>query len=108
MDLDYQVDKFRKRFAEVEQQLGDPVICADSKKMQELGKEHARLRKLVDCAAALDKTRKSLAENRELIAEGGDDELIEMAKAEIEPLEAQQEKLLKDLRLGIVPPRTHG
>lgn len=104
MDLDFQIDKFRKRFSEVEQQLGDPIVCADSKKMQELGKEHSRLKKLVTLDDTLLKTRKDLQENTEIIDSGGDPELIEMAQSEIEPLKAAEERLLKELRLGIVPP----
>ncbi len=104
MDLNFQVDKFRKRYAEVEQQLGDPVICGDSKKMQELGKEHARLKKLVELANRWETTVKNLRENQEIIDDGSDPDLTEMARAEIEPLKEQEAKLLKDLRLGIVPP----
>jgi len=104
MDINFQIEKFRKRFTEVEQQLSDPMICSDSKKMQELGKEHSRLKKLVIIDDELNKTQKNLAENREIIADGSDAELVDMAKAEVEPLKALEDKLLKDLRLGIVPP----
>ena len=46
MDFRPHIEKFRRRFAEVEASLSDPKVFDQPQRAQELGKEYARLKDL--------------------------------------------------------------
>ena len=47
MDLRPHIEKFSKRFAEVEAALSDPKVFDNPQRAQELSREYARLKELV-------------------------------------------------------------
>ena len=47
MDLRPHIEKFRKRYAEVEAALSDPKVFDNQQRAQELSREYARLKELV-------------------------------------------------------------
>lgn len=105
MDLKPHIEKFSRRFAEVEATLSDPKVFDNPQRAQELGKEYARLKELVATGDAYLKTRAQLSENRALLqSEPADSELAVMAKEEVARLEAEEQKLGKQLQFGLVPP----
>ncbi len=105
MDLRPHIDKFRKRFAEVESLLSDARIFDNPQKAQELSREYARLKELVASAATYLKTLADLNENRELLkTEPAESELAAMAKEEIARLEADEKRLAQQIHFGLVPP----
>jgi peptide chain release factor 1 len=105
MDFRPHIEKFRRRYAEVEASLSDPKTFDHAQRAQELGKEYARLKDLVAAGDAFLKTQADLAENRALLAgESAESELAQMAKDEIARLEALEGKLGRQLQLGIIPP----
>ncbi len=84
MDLRPQIEKFSRRFAEVETALSDPKAFDNPQRAQELGKEYARLKELVAQGQAYLKAVADLAENRALLqAEPAESELTQMAKDDI-------------------------
>jgi len=105
MDLRPQVEKFSRRFAEVEAALSDPKAFDNPQRAQELGKEYARLKELVVQGQAYLKAVTDLAENRALLqSEPPDSELAQMAKEEITRLEAQEKRQGLAIQRGILPP----
>jgi peptide chain release factor 1 len=105
MDLRPHIEKFRKRFAEVESLLSDPKVFDNQQNAQELSREYARLKELVAAGAAYLKAVADLAENRELLkSEPAESELALMAKEEITRLEAEEKKLGQQIHFGLVPP----
>ena len=105
MDLRPQIEKFSRRFAEVESALSDPKAFDNPQRAQELGKEYARLKELVVQGQAYVKAVADLAENRAMLqAEPADSELAQMAKEEIARLEAQEKRLGQQIQRGILPP----
>src|SRR5216684_123220 len=94
MDLRPQIEKFSRRFSEVEAALSDPKAFDNSQRAQELSREYARLKELTAHGQNYLKTIGDLAENRALLqTEASDSELAQMAKEEISRLEAQEKKL---------------
>ena len=76
MDLRPHIEKFSRRFAEVEAALSDPKAFDNPQRAQELGKEYARLKELVGQGQAYVKVVADLAENRPLLqTEPADSEL---------------------------------
>ena len=80
MDLRPHIEKFRKRFAEVESLLSDPKVFDNPQAAQELSREYARLKELVAAGGAYLKTCADLADNRDLLkSETPESELAVMA-----------------------------
>ena len=105
MDLRPHIEKFSRRFAEVEAALSDPKAFDNPQRAQELGKEYARLKELVAAGQAYLKTVADLAENRALLQnEPADSELAQMAKEEISRLEAEEKRLALAVQRGVLPP----
>jgi peptide chain release factor 1 len=105
MDLRPHIDKFRRRFAEVETALSDPKAFDNPQRAQELSREYARLKELVATGAAYAKTLADLEENRALLkAEASESEMGQMAKDEVARLEAAEKKLSLELQRGLLPP----
>src|SRR5206468_4308037 len=64
MDLKPHIERFARRFGEVEAALSDPKVFDNPQRAQELSKEYARLRELTGQGRAYLKVLSDLAENR--------------------------------------------
>src|SRR5438045_2784084 len=105
MDLKPHIERFARRFAEVEAALSDPKAFDNPQRAQELSKEYARLRELTGQGRAYLKTLSDLAENRSLIqSEAADSELGQMAREEVARLEADEKRLAQEVQRGVIPP----
>ncbi len=105
MDLGPHIERFSRRFAEVETALSDTKVFDNPQRAQELSREYARLKELVAQGAAFSKTVADLAQNRALLqGEVADSELAQLAKEEIVRLEAEEKRLAQEIQRGIVPP----
>ncbi|MGH7977361.1 MAG: peptide chain release factor 1 [Limisphaerales bacterium] len=105
MNLLPHIEKFRRRFVEIEAALSDPKAFNNPQRAQELSKEYSRLKELVACGDNFFKTQAQLAENRALLkTESPDSEIAQMAKEEIARLETEEKKLSQQLQFGLVPP----
>ena len=105
MDLSPHIERFSRRFAEVEAALSDSQVFDNPQRAQELSREYARLKELVAHGQAYQKTRADLADNRALLeSEPSESELAVMAKEEIARLEAEEKRLELEVQRGILPP----
>jgi peptide chain release factor 1 len=105
MDLRPYIEKFSRRFAEVEAALSDPKAFDNPQRAQELSREYARLKDLVAQGNAYYKTAADLAENRALLqVEPTETELAQMAKEEIARLAAEEKRLAMAIQFGLIPP----
>lgn len=104
LDLRPHIDRFARRFAEVEAALNDPKAFDNPQKAQELAREYARLKDLTAHGSAYLKTMADLADNRALAGAETDPELLAMVKEEVARLEAEEKRLEGELYKGIIPP----
>jgi len=105
MDFRPHIERFRKRFAEVESLLSDAGVFNNPQQAQELSREYARLKDLVAGGGDYLKIVADLEENRALLkTELPDSELAQMAKEEIARLEADGKKRAQQIQFGLVPP----
>ena len=105
MDLKPHIEKFSRRFAEVESALSDPKAFDNPQRAQELSKEYARLKELVATGNAYQKAVADLEENRVMLkGEVAESELALMAKEEIARLEVDVQRLNKLVQYSLVPP----
>ena len=105
IDLRPQIEKFSRRFAEVEMALNDPKVFGNNQRAQELAREYARLKELIGAGQAYLKTVADLEANRNLLgAEANDSELALLAREEISRLEREEKRLALAVQSGILPP----
>src|SRR5215469_5802155 len=105
MDLTPHIEKFRKRFAEVEALLSDSKVFDNPQAAQELSREYARLKELVAAGTAYLKSLADLEENRALLkSEPAESEMAVMAREEIARLEGEEKRLAQQIQFGLVPP----
>ncbi|MFL5537442.1 MAG: peptide chain release factor 1 [Longimicrobiaceae bacterium] len=94
----------RARHEELSTQLADPGIHADPRRLRDLSREHSRLSQVVEAAARLEKASSDLDGARALLAESeGDPEMAAMARAEIEQLTGEVERLDAEVKALLVP-----
>lgn len=105
LDLRPHIDRFARRFAEVESALNDPKAFENSQRAQELSREYARLKDLVAQGQSYLKIAADLRDNRGLLeSEVADSELAAMARDEITRLEAAEKQHAAALQRGVIPP----
>jgi peptide chain release factor 1 len=105
MDLRPHIDRFARRFAEVEAALSNPKAFDNPQRAQELSKEYSRLKDLVAAGQAYLKSAHDLSENRALLqTEPADSELAQLAKEEIARLESEETRLEQAVQRGVLPP----
>jgi peptide chain release factor 1 len=104
MDLKSHIERFSRRFVEVEAALSDPKVFDNPPRAQELSKEYSRLKELTGHGHAFLKTVSDLQENRALLkSESSDSELAQMAREEITRLEAEEKRLGLEVQRGVIP-----
>ncbi|MEX2582232.1 MAG: peptide chain release factor 1, partial [Gemmatimonadota bacterium] len=91
------------RYTELEQQLADPEVIADHRRVQELAQERSDLEHVVSLYREYRAAAKQLEEARVLMREGNDDEMRQMAHDEVEELSEQVERLDQEMKLALLP-----
>ena len=105
MDLRPYIERFRRRLSEVEAALGEPAVAAQPARLQELGREYARLQNLLRSGEAYLRACEELERNRALLAvESPQSELAALVREEIARLESEIHRLTSELHRGLVPP----
>ena len=98
------IEKFARRFSEVEAALSDPKAFENNARAQELSREYARLKDLVGYGTLYLKALADLEANRALIQTEKDPELVQLAKDELTQLEPEVKRLSLKLQEGVIPP----
>jgi peptide chain release factor 1 len=105
MDVLPFIEKFRRRFAEVEASLSEPDAFSNAARGQELTREHSKLRQLVEDGDRYMAVLQELKDNRALVEqEPVGSEMAVMATEEIARLESEQGRLEVRVQQGILPP----
>ncbi|HET7169845.1 MAG TPA: peptide chain release factor 1 [Candidatus Limnocylindrales bacterium] len=103
-DLDAKLAEIAAQYDQVQVELGRPEVTSDPNEIRRLGRELARLEPTVEAFRRLEATRGELAGARELRdATDADDEMRTMARDEVARLEADEERLLDDLKVLLLP-----
>ncbi len=102
--LDARLTDVAAQYDSVQAQLATPEVTSDPDAIRRLGQELARLEPVVAAFRALEATRAELAGARELRDAGdGDAEMKAMASDEIDRLTADEERLLDELKVLLLP-----
>jgi len=93
----------KQRFDEVSDLIIQPDIISDQKRYIQLNKEYKDLRALMDKREEYIEATNNLAEAEEIIADGSDPEMVEMAKLQYEEAKATIPKLDDEIRFMLIP-----
>jgi len=91
-----QLDEKLNRFEELERQLSDPVVLADSRKIALASREHGSLNRIASNYREFRSILKQISDTQAMLA-GHDAEMKELAEAELPDLRARREDLWQQL-----------
>ena len=93
----------KQRFDEINDLIIQPDIIADQKRYIKINKEYKDLKALMDERAKFMQLTNSINEAEEIIADGSDAEMVEMAKMELEEAKEAMPILEEKIRHMLVP-----
>jgi peptide chain release factor 1 len=102
MDLNPLIQLKRERFEQLECEIADPRLFDNHKRAEQIMREHANLKDLLEKSGMLETARRQLDDNREL-ATSRDVEIAAMAEDEIPELEKRVADLERDVQVALLP-----
>jgi peptide chain release factor 1 len=93
----------RQRFDEVNDLIIQPDIISDQKRYIQLNKEYKDLKRLVDIGLKYESFISDIEEAKEIIADGTDSEMLEMAKTQMEEAKTQIPELEEEIKFLLIP-----
>ena len=93
----------KQRFDEVSDLIIQPDVISDQKRYIQLNKEYKDLRILMDKRAEFLELTDKINEAEEIIADGSDAEMVEMAKLQLEEAKTRLPKLEEEIKFLLVP-----
>jgi peptide chain release factor 1 len=101
--IEEKLDSIESRYNGLEEQMADPDVATDPRRLMELGRERSELSELIETYRQYKETKHHLAETEQILREGGDPEMDELARAELETLNARQEEAMSNLKRLLLP-----
>mgnify|MGYP002756992677 CR=1 FL=1 len=92
-----------EKYHKLEREIADPEVMKDMKNWQNLVREHADLKPIVEKYNELKNAQDILQEDKEMLTEKIDDEMREMLKEEVSNLEEDIVKFEDDLKILLLP-----
>jgi peptide chain release factor 1 len=105
MNLRPFIEKFARRLGEVEASLSDPKLFENPMRSQEMSREYARLKGLVEAGGRYLKAEDDLAQHAAFLkTEPEDSELAQLTREEMAALQIQAQRLAREVTIGLAPP----
>lgn len=93
----------KQKFDEISDLIIQPDVIADQKRYVQLNKEYKDLKGLVEKREEYIKVTGNMAEAQEIIADGSDAEMVEMAKMELEAAKERLPQLEEEIKFMLIP-----
>jgi peptide chain release factor 1 len=91
------------RFDDVEREISSPEAMADMKRFAQLNREYKDLQLIVEKYHIYKNVQSNLEHSKQVVANEKDDEFKELAKAEVDELTVQNEKLEEEIKYLLIP-----
>ena len=98
-----QLDSFIIRYDELSELLSDPDVISDTKRFMELTKEESNLRPKVETFKRYQQVVEEIGDTEEMLGEGLDSEMAEMAKEELASLKKEKVELEEKIKFLFLP-----
>jgi peptide chain release factor 1 len=93
----------KQRFDEVNDLIIQPDIISDQKRYVQLNKEYKDLKTMVDLGLVYESLISNIDEAQEIISDGSDAEMVEMAKMQMEEAKAQIPAIEEEMKFLLIP-----
>ena len=100
------IDKLKlveNRFAELGELIIQPDIISDQKRYIQISKEYKDIKKIIDKGQVYKTLIANKSEAQEIISNEKDDEMIEMAKMQLEDVELELPKVEEEMKVLLIP-----
>jgi len=97
------VDKLEAKMRAIDEQMTQPENLSDQKKLIALNRERRQMESILEIARRYRELRAAVDEAREIVATSNDEELITMAKEELEAKQSQVDEVEEEFRLKLLP-----
>jgi peptide chain release factor 1 len=96
-----------ERFESLTEEMARPEVVADYQRLQTLAKERASLEGVVTLYRQLQSVSAQIEDTRSLLNEGSDQEMVRLARDELDSLEAERLRLEENIKLALLPKDPH-
>lgn len=97
------LEHIRLRFEEIGTQITDPEVISDTKRYIKLNKEYKDLEDLVGVSKEYKNLLENISNTRHMLKDEKDEEMREMAKAELDEMEDKLPELEKEIKVLLLP-----
>ncbi len=97
------VDKLEARLKALDEQMSDPAILSDQKKIIELSRARRQLESILETGRRYREVKKGLEEARAVMRSEEDEDVKALAQEELEQREAEMEKIEPEFKLKLLP-----
>lgn len=92
-----------KKFEELTELIAAPEVIADQERWQKLVKEHSQMSGAIELYKKYLAVQDSIKECKEIIDDGSDAEMTELAKEELHQAKKDEEQIVQDLKVALLP-----
>ncbi len=97
------IEGAEEKLDKLSQQLSDPKTISDQRRFRDLSREHKDLTEIVEVGKRYRNLSQSIEEAEKIIRAGEDDDLVELAEAELEEASGKFEEVERQLKLLLSP-----
>ncbi|MGB2990140.1 MAG: PCRF domain-containing protein, partial [Candidatus Zixiibacteriota bacterium] len=97
------LEKIEEKHKELTELLSDPKVLSDKNRYKRIAKEHNDLTTIVSLSSEYGELLKTIEEDESISRESKDEELVELAKSELEELYSKKDGLEQKLRVLLLP-----
>lgn len=97
------IEHIKENYLDLEKKMIDPDVLADISKLTKITREYNSLKPIVEKYDEIKDSESTIAENKELINEADDQDMVEMLKDEIKENEKLLEKYKEEMKILLIP-----
>ncbi|MGO8947264.1 MAG: peptide chain release factor 1, partial [Ktedonobacterales bacterium] len=103
--MDNKLAAIERRYDEINHLMAQPEVASDPELLERYGREHASMAEVVEAYQGLQSTRSQISGAEQMLQDTHpeEDELRELARAELAELRQREEELLKEIQLALLP-----
>lgn len=99
------IEPYKTRYGDLGREMAKPGFFRDQAQMARLSREHRKLQQVIDCHAELQRLDREISDLRGMIfGPEAEEELSELAKAELPELETRFDELKEKIFFAMIPP----
>jgi peptide chain release factor 1 len=97
------LDELKEKLTSLETKLSDSAVIADQQEYKKTAQEHSQVSKLFSLYSKYQKVNQELSDNKGMLQDEEDAELLELVRNDIAELTERAEELEKDIKLLLLP-----